>query len=150
MFPLFKTYSYHLLVDINTATALIDLLHYMPSFLRRHSRHLFILPCVLLPNGIDNLRCVAGVYLSLCIEFASQKFTSSCRKLIIPLFVYRGVLSRVCLCKKESKQIRKKITNEVFRLENGRIHLPVLTARSMLYDGMRTAGVNNGIRHRAY
>lgn len=57
---------------------------------------------------------------------------------------------RKFLCKKESKQIRKQITNEVFRLENGRIHLPLLTARSMLYDGMRTAGVNNGIRHRAY
>ena len=54
------------------------------------------------------------------------------------------------LCKRESKQIRKQITNMVFRLENGRIHLPVLAARSMLYDGMRTAGVNNGIRHRAY
>ena len=40
--------------------------------------------------------------------------------------------------------------NEVFRLENGGIHLPVLAACSMLYDGMRTAGVNNGIRHRAY
>lgn len=38
----------------------------------------------------------------------------------------------------------------VFRSENGGIHLPVLAARSMLYDGMRTAGVNNGIRHRAY
>ena len=38
----------------------------------------------------------------------------------------------------------------VFRLENGGIHLPLFTARSMLYDGMRTAGVNNGIRHRAY
>ena len=38
----------------------------------------------------------------------------------------------------------------VFRLENGGIHLPVLAARSMLYDGMRTAGVNNGIRHRAH
>ena len=57
---------------------------------------------------------------------------------------------RKILCKKESKQIRKQITNMVFRLENGRIHLPVLAARSMLYDGMRTAGVNNGRRHRAY
>lgn len=38
----------------------------------------------------------------------------------------------------------------VFRLENGVIHLPVLAARSMLYDGMRTAGVNNDIQHRAY
>ena len=57
---------------------------------------------------------------------------------------------RKILCKKESKQIRKQITNEVFRLENGKIHLPVLAARSMLYDGMRTTGVNNGIRHRAY
>ena len=38
----------------------------------------------------------------------------------------------------------------VFRLENGGIHLPLLTARSMLYDGMRTVGVNNGIRHRTY
>ena len=38
----------------------------------------------------------------------------------------------------------------VFRSENGGIHLPVLAAHSMLYDGMRTAGVNNGIRHRAY
>ena len=38
----------------------------------------------------------------------------------------------------------------VFRLENGGIHLPVLAARSMLYDGMRTAGVNSGIRHRAH
>lgn len=57
---------------------------------------------------------------------------------------------RKILCKKESKQIRKQITNMVFRLENGRIHLPLLTARSMLYDGMRTAGVNSGIRHRAY
>ena len=38
----------------------------------------------------------------------------------------------------------------VFRLENGEIHLPLSTARSMLYDGMRTAGVNSGIRHRAY
>ena len=57
---------------------------------------------------------------------------------------------RKFLCKKESKQIRKQITNEVFRLENGRINLPVLAARSMLYDGMRTAGVNNGRRHRAY
>ena len=34
----------------------------------------------------------------------------------------------------------------VFRSENGGIHLPVLAARSMLYDGMRTAGVNSGIR----
>ena len=57
---------------------------------------------------------------------------------------------RKILCKKESKQIRKQITNMVFRLENGGIHLPVLAARSMLYDGMRTASVNNGIRHRAY
>lgn len=54
------------------------------------------------------------------------------------------------LCKSKSKQIRKQITNMVFRSENGGIHLPVLAARSMLYDGMRTAGVNNGIRHRAY
>lgn len=38
----------------------------------------------------------------------------------------------------------------VFRLENGEIHLPVLATRSMLYDGMRTAGVNSGIWHRAY
>lgn len=38
----------------------------------------------------------------------------------------------------------------VFRSENGGIHLPVLATRSMLYDGMRTAGVNNGRRHRAY
>ena len=71
-------------------------------------------------------------------------------------FTYRGVKEkyvmalRKFLCKKESKQIRKQITNEVFRLENGRINLPVLAARSMLYDGMRTAGVNNGRRHRAY
>ena len=57
---------------------------------------------------------------------------------------------RKILCKKESKQIRKQITNIVFRSENGGIHLPVLAARSMLYDGMRTAGVNNGRRHRAY
>ena len=57
---------------------------------------------------------------------------------------------RKILCKKESKQIRKQITNMVFRLENGGIHLPVLAARSMLYDGMRTEGVNNGRRHRAY
>lgn len=57
---------------------------------------------------------------------------------------------RKTLCKKESKQIRKQITNMVFRLENGGIHLPVSTALSMLYDGMRTAGVNNGIRHRAH
>ena len=57
---------------------------------------------------------------------------------------------RKILCKKESKQIRKQITNMVFRLENGGIHLPVLAARSMLYAGMRTAGVNNGIRHRTY
>ena len=57
---------------------------------------------------------------------------------------------RKILCKKESKQIRKQITNMVFRSENGRIHLPLLTARSMLYDGMRTAGVNSGRRHRAY
>ena len=32
----------------------------------------------------------------------------------------------------------------VFRSENEGIHLPVSTARSMLYDGMRTAGVING------
>ena len=57
---------------------------------------------------------------------------------------------RKILCKKESKQIRKQITNMVFRSENGGIHLPVLAARSILYDGMRTAGVNNGRRHRAY
>ena len=57
---------------------------------------------------------------------------------------------RKILCKKESKQIRKQITNMVFRLENGGIHLPLLTARSMPYDGMRTAGVNSGRRHRAY
>ena len=57
---------------------------------------------------------------------------------------------RKFLCKKESKQIRKQITNEPIRLENGWVHLPVLAARSMLYDGMRTAGVNNGRRHRAY
>lgn len=57
---------------------------------------------------------------------------------------------RKFLCKKESKQIRKQIMNEVFRLENGGIHLPVLAACSMLYDGMHTASVNNGIRHRAY
>ena len=57
---------------------------------------------------------------------------------------------RKILCKKESKQIRKQITNMVFRSENGGIHLPLITARSMLYDGMRTAGVNNGRRHRAY
>ena len=62
---------------------------------------------------------------------------------------YCGALRKI-LCKKESKQIRKQITNMVFRLLNGGIHLPVLAARSMLYDGMRTAGVNNGIRHRAY
>ena len=57
---------------------------------------------------------------------------------------------RKILCKKESKQIRKQITNMVFRSESGGIHLPVLAARSMLYDGMRTAGVNNGRRYRAY
>ena len=57
---------------------------------------------------------------------------------------------RKILCKKESKQIRKQITNMVFRSENGGIHLPVLAARSMLYDAMRTAGVNSGRRHRAY
>ena len=57
---------------------------------------------------------------------------------------------RKFLCKRESKQIRKQITNMVFRSENGGIHLPVSIARSMLYDGMRTAGVNNGRRHRAY
>ena len=57
---------------------------------------------------------------------------------------------RKILCKMESKQLRKQITNTVFRLENGRIHLPVLAARSMLYNGMRTVGANNGRRHRAY
>ena len=65
-------------------------------------------------------------------------------------FVPQNRALRKILCKKESKQIRKQITNMVFRSENGGIHLPVLAARSMLYDGMRTAGVNNGIRHRAY
>ena len=53
---------------------------------------------------------------------------------------------RKILCKKESKQIRKQITNMVFRLENGGIHLPVLAARSMLYDGMRTAGDRKSTR----
>ena len=66
------------------------------------------------------------------------------------LEIIRIMALRKILCKKESKQIRKQITNMVFRSENGGIHLPVLAARSMLYDGMRTAGVNNDIRHRAY
>ena len=65
------------------------------------------------------------------------------------IFEQSGALRKI-LCKKESKQIRKQITNMVFRLENGWVHLPVSTARSILYDGMRTAGVNNGRRHRAY
>ena len=71
-------------------------------------------------------------------------------KLILPSLIYMFSALRKILCKKESKQIRKQITNMVFRSENGGIHLPLLTARTMLYDGMRTAGVNNGIRHRAY
>lgn len=38
----------------------------------------------------------------------------------------------------------------VFRLENGGMNLPLLTARSLLYDGMRTVGVNTVIQQRAY
>ena len=72
------------------------------------------------------------------------------QSIVISIIMCIKLALRKFLCKKESKQIRKQITNEVFRLENGRIHLPLLTARSMLYDGMRTAGVNNGRRHRAY
>ena len=50
----------------------------------------------------------------------------------------------------QDNHIMQRENKQVFRLENGGIHLPVLAARSMLYDGMRTAGVNSGRRHRAY
>ena len=80
-----------------------------------------------------------------CPEYSNQAFFDDKMKILLSFWALRKFL-----CKRETKQIRKQITNEVFRLENGGIHLPVLAVRYMLYDGMRTAGVNNGIRHRAY
>ena len=86
-------------------------------------------------------------FLLLSFEFKIQKL---CNRMNSGRFYMSLLALRTFLCKKKSTQIRKQITNMVFRSENGGIHLPVLAARSMLYDGMRTAGVNSGIRHRAY